>query len=262
VLAIGTSRSSSTSPFQRPTPRSRRRRSQPTSMSGTRSHSPSTGRAHAGFWRRPPRRPCAWAAPRTPSSAPLRAARRWIDQGVIGEPALPCLMRSRARTPGTRTPPSSSGSEPDIVGRQTVLPGRARPAARASGWSQCRLIARPTRGRRLRAARGPVLLSSAPPFRALLPAAGGSAQTIHSFDSARVRAPRGQRGEEHAHRPRPGERDRREDPRARRGAKAPGSRRPCLGEPRTGVLEMAQAIRAGLPHQAEAPRHHVLDTLA
>jgi predicted dehydrogenase len=208
-------------------------------------------------------------APDTFLGPGLQAARRWVDGGVIGEPATALALMQQPGPDSWHPNPAflfQVGAGPlwDVGPYYlAALVQLLGPVASVAGAGS---IARPTRVVGSGALAGqPFEVTTPSHVGALLRfAGGGSAQTIHSFDSALIRAllevsgsegtlilpdPNGFDGEIRVQ---------------RRGSKEPEVLETTVASASrgTGVLEMARAIRTGRPHRADgALAFHVLDTM-
>jgi predicted dehydrogenase len=209
-------------------------------------------------------------APDTFLGPGLQAARRWIDRGVIGEPGSALALMQQPGPDSWHPNPAflfQVGAGPlwDVGPYYlTALVQLLGPVVSVTGAGS---IARPTRIIGSGALAGQSFEVTTPSHVAALLrfAAGGSAQTIHSFDSALIRVLLEVSGSEGTLIvPDPNEFDG-EIRVQRRGAKAPELLETTVASTGrgTGVLEMARAIRAGRPHRADgALAYHVLDTMA
>jgi predicted dehydrogenase len=209
-------------------------------------------------------------APDTFLGEGLQAARRWIDRGVIGEPRSALALMQQPGPDSWHPNPAflfQVGAGPlwDVGPYYlTALGQLLGPVASVAGAGS---IARPTRV----VGSGPLAGQS---FEVTTPshvgallrfAGGGSAQTIHTFDSALIRVLLEVTGSEGTLiLPDPNRFDG-EIRVVRRDKREPELLETTVASATrgTGVLEMARAIRAGRPHRADgALAFHVLDTMA
>jgi len=209
-------------------------------------------------------------APDTFLGPGLQAARRWIDRGVIGEPGSALDLMQQPGPDSWHPNPAflfQVGAGPlwDVGPYYlTALVQLLGPVALVGGAGS---IARPTRTIGSGPLAGQSFEVTTPSHVAALLrfADGGSAQTIHSFDSALIRVLLEVSGSEGTLIvPDPNGCDGRIRVQ-RRWAKAPEVLETTVASAGRGigVLEMARAIRAGRPHRADgALAFHVLDTMA